>query len=137
MNTNPLYKGILTENAVGIGPVTDEMVRARGEELALIANHAPTQADYDQAKRELTGGSDIDPQEAMLEAIPDPNPWDPALASTGHKTPESASEDEDEDGRSASAQLVEEGVSEAEHDQMLQAAQVAEQKDRRESDSQQ
>jgi hypothetical protein len=52
------------------------------------------------------------------------------VGSTGEKAPESASEDEDEDGRSESAQLVEQGIGEAEHDQMLRAAQLAEQKDR-------
>ena len=37
MNKNPLTKGILTENAVGIGTVTAEMVEERANELAAIA----------------------------------------------------------------------------------------------------
>jgi hypothetical protein len=36
MNKNPLNKGILTENAIGIGTVTAEMVEARARELAAI-----------------------------------------------------------------------------------------------------
>jgi len=84
----------------------------------------------------LTGGSEINPQEAMLESIPSPNPWSAVLETTGHQTPDSASEVEDEDGRSQSAQLVEQGISEAEHDQMLQAARVAGQDDRRDRTSQ-
>jgi hypothetical protein len=49
--------------------------------------------------------------------------------STGHKAPESSDEDEDNEGRSEGEQLVEEGVQEAEHDQMLQAAKAAKKKD--------
>ncbi len=130
MNHNPLQQGILAVNSHGVGSITDEMIEARARELALIGNRPQTQDDYDQAKRELTGGSERDPEGAILESIPDPNPWNPVVGSTGEKAPESASEDEDEDGRSESAQLVEQGIGEAEHDQMLRAAQMAEQKDR-------
>jgi hypothetical protein len=73
MGKNTLSKGVLTENAVGIGPVTREVVQARTREPALIAGRAPphmTQADYELAKRELTGEADRDRQEAMLESIP-------------------------------------------------------------------
>jgi hypothetical protein len=135
MGKNPLSKGVLTENAVGIGPVTREMVHARTRELALIAGRAPphvTQADYEQAKRELTGEADMDRQEAMLESIPETKRWDPVPGSTGRQVPESPSEDEDDEGRSESEQLVDEGAEEAERDQMFQAAQAAEKKDRRE-----
>jgi hypothetical protein len=62
MNRNPLNKGMIEENAVGIGEISAE---------------------------------------------------------------ESASETEDEDGHGKSAQLFEEGVSEAAHDRMLQAAKAA------------
>ena len=63
MNKNPLNKGILTENASGIGTVTPEMVEARARELAAIAGRVPPQpseVDYEQAKRELTGEPDMD-----------------------------------------------------------------------------
>ena len=135
MNKNPLNKGILTENAVGIGTVTPEMVKARARELAAIAGRVPPQlsdVDYEQAKRELTGGPDIDVQEAVLESISELERWDPVPGSTGRHAPESLGEDEDSEGRSESAQLVEEGIKEAEHDQMLQAAQAAQANDQRE-----
>ena len=67
MNKNPLNKGILTENASGIGTVTPEMVEARARELAVIAGRVPpqpSQVDYEQAKRELTGEPDTDVQES-------------------------------------------------------------------------
>ena len=135
MDKNPLNKGILTENFIGIGPVTREMVQARTRELALIAGRAPphvSQADYEQAKRELTGESDMDRQEAMLDSIPESKRWDPVPGSTGRQVPESPSEDEDAEGRSETEQLVEEGAEEAGRDRMLQAARAAEKKDRRE-----
>src|SRR5664279_1764240 len=125
MNKNPLSKGALTENAVGIGPVTRQMVHARTRELALIAGRVPprvSQGDHEGAKRELTGEADMDRQEAMLEAIPETNRSDPMPDSTGDQVPESPSEDEDDEGRSETEQLVDEGVEEAERDQIFQAA---------------
>jgi len=135
MNKNPLNKGHLTDNFSGIGSVTAERVRTRARELALIAGHPAghvTPADYDRAKRELTGEPDIDPKEALLEAAPESDRWNPVPGSPGHQAPESPSEDEDEEGRSETEQLVNEGVEEAERDQMLQAAREAEKKSRRE-----
>jgi hypothetical protein len=134
MDENPLNQGVLTDHSVGIGPVTREMVRARAREIALMAGRAPphvSQADHDQAKRELTGGADMDRQDAALESIPESERADPVPDSTGRQTPESASEDEDDEGRSETEQLVGEGVEEAERDQRLQAAQAAEKIDRR------
>lgn len=135
MNKNPLNKGVLTENSIGIGTVTAEMVEARARELAIIAGRAPRQPsriDYEQAKRELTGEPEMDVQEAALELIPESERWDPVPGSTGRHTPDSFGEDEDSEGRSESAQLVEEGIKEAEHDQMLRAARAAQKRDRRE-----
>ena len=135
MDKNPLNKGMITENAVGIGPVTREMVQARARELALVAGRAPPQVlqtDYEQAKRELAGGSEMDPQETMLASIPESKRWDPVPGSTGRQLPEAPSEDEDDEGRSETEQLVAEGAEEAERDQMFQAAQAAEEKERRE-----
>src|ERR1017187_1051911 len=133
MEQNPLTKGSLTENFAGIGTVTQEMVLKRARELAIINGHSPNQvskSEFAQAKRELTGGVDIGPKQAALEAAPESERWDPLPGSTGHKAPENSDEDEDSEGRSESAQLVEEGVNEAEHDQMLQAAKAAAKKDK-------
>jgi len=70
----------------------------------------------------LTGGSDTEPNDVILESAPESERWDPVHGSEGHKAPESGSDDEDDDGRSDSARMVEQGVAEAEHDQMVQAA---------------
>ncbi len=122
MNKNPLNKGMIEENFTGIGEISDEMVVERARELALIAGHPVTRADSEQALRELTGGDAMDPNQALLESFSEDERWAPIPGSTGHQAEESASEDEDEDGQGESAQLFEEGVSEAAHDQMLQAA---------------
>jgi len=125
MKNNPLKQGVLTENAEGIGTVSRKMVRERAVEIAVINGRSAQEAsksDWDQAKLELTGEADIDPQEAILESAPEAERWDPVPGSTGHKAPETASEDEDDEGQSDSTMLVEEGIGEAEHDQRLQAA---------------
>jgi hypothetical protein len=129
MDKNPLNKGVLTENSGGIGPVTREMVNARARELAEIAGRAVSKVDREQARRELTGETSIDPQEDILEAAPESD-RDISPGSTGRQVPETPNEDEDEEGRSESQQLVQEGVNEAEHDQMLQAARAARNKNR-------
>ena len=124
MKTNPIKDGALTENSAGIGTVTRKMLRERAVELALIngrsAQHV-SKSDWEQAKRELTGDSNTDPKEDILESVPESERWDPVPGSTGHKVPVASSEDEDEEGRSDNERLVEEGMGEAELDQSRQA----------------
>lgn len=123
MKKNPLNKGIIMENADGIGTVTPAMVEARARELAAINGRSqPSKADYQQAKRELTGEEETDPQDENVESIRESDGWDPVPGSTGRQAAESLGEDEDAEGRSESAQMFEEGISEAEHDQMRQAS---------------
>src|SRR5712675_2710707 len=91
MRKNPLNKGIIMENAAGTGTVTPAMVEARARELALIDGRdssKPTEADYQQAKRELTGEDDIDPQQENLESLPESEAWDPLPGSTGRQATE-------------------------------------------------
>ena len=114
----------MTENSAGIGTVTRKMVRKRAIELAIINGRSArevSESDWEQAKRELTGRPDEDPKEAMLESAPESERWDPVPGSTGYKLPEAPSEDEDDEGRSDDERLTEEGIEEAEHDQMRQA----------------
>jgi hypothetical protein len=129
MKKNPLKEGALTENSAGIGTVTRKMVRERAVELAAINGrlaHEASKSDWDQARRELTGNSDVDSKEAVLESAPESERWDPIHGSTGHKMPIAPSEDEDEEGQSDNEKLVDEGIGEAEHDQRRQAAREAE-----------
>jgi hypothetical protein len=135
MKTNPLKEGTLTENSAGIGTVTPKMVRQRAVELAVIDGRLAqgvSKSQCEEARRELTGEPDTDQEEAVLESAPESERWDPVPGSTGHKVPAAPSDDEDDEGRSDNERLVEEGVAEAEHDQMVQAARAAEKKDGRE-----
>ena len=134
MKSNSLNKGIISENFIGVGTVSPEMVRTRAVELAVINGRSAqgmSSADWDEAKRELTGGQEMDPRQTSLESLPEAERWDPVSGSTGFQVPDSPPEDEDGEGRGEDAQLVEQGVAEAEHDQMLQAARQAAKEDRR------
>jgi hypothetical protein len=105
--------------------VTKKMVRERAVELAVIDGRTAqevSKSDWEQAKRELTGGSDMDPKEELLESAPESERWDPLPGSTGHVSPVNSTDDEDEDGRGITERLVDQGMIEAEHDQMRQAA---------------
>jgi hypothetical protein len=129
MEKNSPNKDVLTANSIVTGPVTRDMVHARARERALNAGRSPlqvSQVDYEDARRELTGESDVDRQEAMLYSMPEAKTGDIVPDSNGHQVPESPNEDEDIEGSNASAQLVEDGINEAERDQMLQAAREAE-----------
>jgi hypothetical protein len=133
MKTNPLKEGALTENSAGIGTVTRKMVRERAVELAVINGRSAqdvSKSDWEQAKRELTGDSDPDPNEAVLESVLESERWDPVPGSTGHKVPVAPSDDEDDEGRSDNERLVDEGIAGAEHDQSLQATREATKKDK-------
>jgi hypothetical protein len=128
MKTNPLKEGALTENSAGIGTVTRKMVRERAVELAIINGRSAqnvSKSDWGQAKRELTGDSDLDPNEAALESAPESERWDPVPGSTGHKVPAASSDDEDDEGRSDNERLVDEGMAGAELDQSRQASRKA------------
>lgn len=125
MKTKPMKEAALTENSAGPGTVVRKMVRERAVELALINGRSAeevSKSDWEQARRELTGEPDTDPNVAMLESAPESELWDPVPGSTGHKVPVAASEDEDEDGRSEKERLVEAGVAGAEFDQMRRAS---------------
>ena len=134
MKTDPSQEAALIINSTGIGTVTRKMVRERATELALINGRSAkdvSATDWEQAKRELTGEPDIDPKEAVLESAPESERWDPLPGSTGHIVPVTSIDGEDDDGRSMGEKLINEGVQEAEHDQMIQAARANEKKDQR------
>lgn len=111
------------------------MIRTRARELALLAGHAAphvSQEAYEQAKRELTGESSAERQEALLDSLPESKRWDPVPGSSGHQAPETPNEDEDDEGRSETEQLVERGVNEASRDQAREADIAAEKRGKKE-----
>ena len=124
MKTNPLKQGALTKNSAGMGTVTRKMVRERAVELAAINGRSPQEvlkSDREQAKRELTGEQELDPKTMALESAPESDRWNPVPGSTAHAARVNSSADEDDEGRSDNERLVEEGIQDAEHDQMRQA----------------
>ncbi|MEO6004664.1 MAG: hypothetical protein ABIZ04_14850 [Opitutus sp.] len=127
MKQNPFSPGVVTPRFAMSTPVTRERVSARARELTVLAgrpDQGVQQADYEQAKREVTGEADLDRQNELLDADPVSACWMPATGSEGRPLPESPSEDEDGEGRSETEQLVEVGAEEAERDRMLQAARL-------------
>jgi hypothetical protein len=117
-------QGLLTENATDFGPATWGMLRERATELAKFAGraaHEVAKSDWDQARRELLAEPEVDPKEALLEAAPESDRWNPVPGSAGRQAPEFSEAEEDEEGRGESAQLVDEGVIEAERDQAREA----------------
>ncbi len=128
MGKNPLTRGGVSPNTTGIGPATRGRIHTRARELAVIAGRAPHQVsptDYNQARRELAGEPDADPQDATLAAFPESKRGDPVPGSDGRQAPESSVEDDDDEGHNESAQLVAEGVNAAARDQMLGVARAA------------
>jgi hypothetical protein len=132
MKSNPLKDGVISENSAGVGTVTRKMVQARAAELAIIDGHlsqAATASHFAQARRELTGVPDTDPNDALLESASEAERWDPVPGSTGGKARVAPSEDEDEEGRSDNERLVEGGIAEAEIEQSLEATRAAAKED--------
>lgn len=104
---------------------THEQAHERAREIAAGKGREASDvsmSDYMQAKRELTGESDGDRQEAILDSIQLPERWEAVPESTGIQFPESPSEGEDEDGLSDVDQLAEEGVEKATRERMDESA---------------
>jgi hypothetical protein len=133
MKIEPTTESALIINSAAVGTITRKMVRERSVELALINGRAAgdvSKADWEQAKRELTGGLEMEPEEALLESAPESERWDPLPGSNGQIVPVPSTDDgEDDEGTSLGERLVNEGVNEAGHDQMLQAARLADGED--------
>jgi hypothetical protein len=110
--------GIISEHFCGVGTVTSERVTQRAREIALINGRPPnhfTQEDFNEAKRELTG----EPVDASDEgAVANVTAWDESPSDSGHTVEKEIADDE----QSVAEQLVEQGVNEAEHDQMVEGA---------------
>jgi len=116
MKRDQIEEGRISEHSRGLGTVTQEMVHARAREIALINGRSPhhlSPADLAQAKRELTGEHDTNTAE---EQLPTSERWDPNPGSQPHPGVTVPAHDEQTDAE----KLIEEGMLEAEHDQMLE-----------------
>ena len=118
MKATQSIKGRISGHFDGIGAATPEMVDQRAREIALINGRSAenfTEADLEEAQRELTGDFAVNEQREeepglTSAALSDVNP-----GSSGHKIAPKLPSDE----QRVAEQLVQEGVDEAEHHQML------------------
>jgi hypothetical protein len=127
MKRNPLDQGRFTEHGHGLGTVTEEMVRERAEELALIAGRPEgviLDLDYKEALRELTGRQGLvsTPRE---ERLTEDQRWEEVPVSKGHKAEQVPPQDE----QRFAEELVLEGVDDAEQELMNEATRARARKD--------
>ena len=105
----------------GFGAPTTEEVEKRAREIALIDERDPeeyTDADWDQARRELLGATDQAPPEESEEAAKMQEEWEVTPDDRGRRVNRQGAGNDEE---SVGEQLVTDGVEEAIHDQMLEA----------------
>jgi hypothetical protein len=121
MKQNQIEEGRFSEQGRGLGTATEDMVRKRAGEIAVINGRSKNnilKSDWDQARRELTGREGLAPASSKAENLPEDKRWDPVPGSEGRRgEPTVPAHDE----QTVAEKLVEEGVADAEHDQMTQA----------------
>jgi hypothetical protein len=113
--------GKITVHGAGIGAPSPEQVEKRARELALIDERDPNEfsdADWNQARRELSGENLPPPPEESEEAAKMQEEWEVTPDDRGHRVNRPGVSD---DEQSVGESLVTDGVEEASHDQMLEA----------------
>jgi hypothetical protein len=128
---NQISDGKIAEHLRGLGTVTAEMVTQRAREIALInrrPDDKPTPDDWSQAKRELTEGLTT---HDVSDDIPTSKRWDPVPGSPPHQTIAMPADDE----QTFAETLVEGGIEEAEHEQMVEGTRESVRRDRELGDS--
>jgi hypothetical protein len=124
MNTKPLREGAIMIHGNGVGTISYEMIRNRASELAEIDGREAadaSQADWDEAERELTSWA----EPASLESVPESERWNPISGTSGQEAAVEFDDNEDEEGRSVEERLVQAGAAEADHERKLAAARDA------------
>jgi len=119
MNDNTHPAGKISIHGDGFGAPSPDEVEKRAREIALIAERDPdefTDADWEQARRELRGGQVATAPEETEENAEVVDEWNVVASSSGHRAPK-VEQDDDNLGE----QLVTDGVEEAVHDQMVEA----------------
>jgi hypothetical protein len=110
--------GKISLHGDGLGAPSPDTVEKRAREIALIAERDPdefTDADWDQARRELLGNQSGGAPEETIENAEVVEEWNVVASSTGHRAPRI------EDEENLGEQLVTDGIEEAAHDQMVEA----------------
>ena len=102
----------------GVGVPSPDTVEKRAREIAMIAERNPDEfsdADWEQARRELLGTQAHNAPEETEENAEVVEEWNVVASSLGHRAPRV------EDDENLGEQLVSDGIEEAAHDQMLEA----------------
>ena len=118
MNDNSHPAGKISLHGNGLGAPSPDTVEKRAREIALIAERDPdefTDADWDQARRELLGALPSNAPEETDENAEVVEEWNVVASSAGHRAPRV------EDEENVGEHLVEDGIEEAAHDQMVEA----------------
>ncbi len=119
-NSHPAH-GKISVHGNGVGAPNTEMVEKRAREIALIDERNPeeyTDADWDRARKELSGSETVTPADDTNEIIEGISDRDSVPGESGHRAARTGF-DEDE---SVGEQLVTDGLEDAAHDQMVEAA---------------
>ena len=118
MNDNSHPTGKISLHGDGLGAPSPDEVEKRAREIALIAERDPdefTDADWDQARRELLGAVPSNAPEETDDNAEVVEEWNVVASSAGHRAPRV------EDEENVGEHLVEDGIQEAAHDQMVEA----------------
>ena len=114
--------GKISLHGNGMGVPSPDDIEKRAREIALIDERDPedfTDADWAQARRELLGDTDTMPPEEDDKNIKLEDEWEVTPDDRGHRVPRPGVDDDD--GETLGGHLVEGGIEEASHDQMLEA----------------
>ena len=130
MKKHPINTGVVVSNPGGADAMTHKTTPTSPHKDHAAPPDSP--AGDEPARLKILGpGRHGSPPGDTPEAIPESKRWDPVPGSVGHQEPESPSEDEDDEGRSETEQLVEDGAVEAAREQTQQSSRADDDKDRR------
>src|SRR4030095_10363139 len=113
MNDNSHPAGKISVHGNGFGTPSPDEVEKRAREIALIDERDPdefTDADWNQARRELHGSAVPAPPEENAETLKLEEEWEVTPDNRGHRVPRPGVDEEEE---SVGEQLVTDGVEEA------------------------
>jgi len=123
MKKRHTLRGRISSQGRGLGTVTQQMVLRRAREIARINGRSARKvrdSDYEQARRELTQEVPLPPPRTAAELVPEDKRWDPIPETEGTKIPVVPPSDE----QTVAERFVEEGVEDAEHDQMKRGSKI-------------
>src|SRR6266513_1888578 len=90
--------GKISVHGNGLGAPTPEQVEARAREIAMIDEREPdefTDADWNQARRELLGAENNEPPEETPDNSEMTEEWEVTPDDRGHRVPRSGIDDEE------------------------------------------